>query len=66
MAKKMPCSYDQCKYHRIHFELPDVPRGVQYVEVPDDWEGPAYCSVTCAIMDGAYSLKGGYNGQGSI
>ena len=27
------------------------------VQVADDHDGPAYCSYTCAIMDGKMSVK---------
>ena len=32
-------------------------RGQQLVEVEDNHEGEAYCSFTCAIMDGKMSVK---------
>ena len=50
--KKVPCSYHKCADHRVHFEKPDIPRGIQYIEVPDNFTGRAYCSVTCLMMDG--------------
>lgn len=39
-----------CAERRIHHERPDTPRGPQYVEVPDDYEGPAFCSITCKLL----------------
>ena len=57
--KKLPCKYEGCKDRRVHHEYPDTPRGVQYVEVPDDRteKDPVFCSMTCAIMDGWMSVK---------
>ena len=57
LMKKIPCSYEKCWGRRIHHERQDTPRGVQLVEVNDIYEGAAYCSFTCAIMDGAMSLR---------
>jgi hypothetical protein len=57
MKKKLPCSYDACKHRRRHWCSPDVERGVQYVEVDDSYTGPVYCSLTCALMAGAISLR---------
>jgi len=56
MAKKIPCSCSSCSSKEV-WTKPDTPRGVQLVEVPDDHVGPAYCSITCAVLDGAMSLK---------
>lgn len=30
------------------------------IEVPDDYEGRAYCSFECAVYAGAYSMKDGW------
>ena len=56
---KLPCSYSLCHTRRPHHERPDEERGTQWVEVPDDHppEKPVYCSMTCAIMDGAMTLR---------
>jgi hypothetical protein len=56
--KKIPCSGPGCSSRRIHYERPETPRGEQLVEVPDGHEGKAYCSLTCALMDGAMKLRG--------
>lgn len=45
------CSYVNCGDRRIHWEKPDVPRGPQHFEIPDDYVGPAYCSIECAYYD---------------
>ena len=55
--KRVPCSYEKCGDHRIHHERQDEPRGTQQVMVLDDHEGPAYCSITCACMDGAMTVR---------
>lgn len=55
--RKIACSGPGCADHRRHWYDPDTPRGVQMVEVPDDFKGDkAYCSLTCAILDGAMKL----------
>lgn len=50
--KKVPCCGPGCADHRVHWCAPDTPRGVQLVEVADDWNRPAFCSMTCAILGG--------------
>ena len=55
--KKVPCSYKGCCQRRPHFTLQDEERGTQMVEVSDDHEGDAYCSLTCAMLDGKMSAK---------
>jgi len=53
---KVPCSCGGCSKVE-NWTRPDTPRGVQMVEVPDYHTGPAYCSITCAVLDGAMTLK---------
>jgi len=55
--KKVPCSYPECHRYRVHYERQDEERGIQWIEVPDNHEGKAYCSITCACLDGAMSVK---------
>lgn len=55
---KIPCSGPGCSERRIHWCEPNTPRGIQLVEVPEDYTGKAYCSMTCAILDGAVKLNG--------
>ena len=55
-TKRVVCAYEGCKLRRVHHERPDEPRGPQSVEVPWNYEGNAYCSMTCAIMNGAMKL----------
>ena len=50
--KVIPCSYKNCGNRRAHFAIPDEDRGVQMIEVDEDYEGNAYCSLTCAMLDG--------------
>jgi hypothetical protein len=54
---KKACSGPTCATRRAHWCNPDVERGVQMVEVPDGHEGKAYCSITCAVQDGAMTLR---------
>ena len=61
--KYVPCKYEKCRNRRVHYERQDTPRGVQMVEVQDDHDGPAYCSFTCAIMDGAMSVRADGNSR---
>ena len=55
--KKVPCFYYDCGSRRVHWCDPYTERGTQYVEVPDDYEGPAFCSFECAILAGRLKLK---------
>ena len=59
--KKIKCSGPDCENRRRHWCEPDTPRGPQYVEVQDDYEGKAYCSLTCAMLDGAIESNGQYS-----
>ena len=58
--KKIPCSGPVCDQRRIHHEEPDVMRPRQTVEVPDDYEGKAFCSYTCAAEAGYFNVKTGW------
>ena len=57
--KKVCCGYDKCCKRRIHWDKPDTMRPQQTVEVPDDFpeNKKAYCSIECACMDGAMSVR---------
>lgn len=66
--KKVPCSYVDCGERRIHHEEPDTKRGTQFIEVPDTFDealNKAFCSITCAVMAGEYSLKDGWKKRNS-
>lgn len=52
--KQIECSGPYCPQRRIHYEDPFTPRGPQFIEVPDDYEGKAYCSIECAMYDGCF------------
>ena len=56
--KKVPCSGPGCQQYRVHWMHPETARGVQYVEVADDFpdDGQAFCSMTCAILGGYMKL----------
>ncbi len=56
-VKRVNCAYPDCGKRRPHHERPDEERGTQTVEVPWNYEGKAYCSMTCAIMGGAMSVR---------
>ena len=59
-TKQVQCNYSGCGDRRSNYENPE-PRGKPLmVEVPDDHDGPVYCSFECAIYDGAYSAKTGW------
>ncbi len=47
---RVPCAYSKCPEYRAHHERPDEPRGIQWVPVPEDHQGPAYCSLTCKML----------------
>lgn len=55
--KKIPCSYRGCGQTRSHFTSQDDFRLHQMVEVPDDFEGDCFCSLTCMMLDGKISVK---------
>ena len=46
------CAYAHCGDRRVHYEAPDTPRG------PQPTDGYRYCSITCAVLDGAIQLRG--------
>jgi len=57
--KKVICPANSCQGRRVHHEQPDIPRGPQYIEVPDDCPDnmPVFCSMTCALEFGYITLK---------
>lgn len=58
--KKVKCSGPGCSERRCHHEFPDKPRGIQWIEVPDDFpeDGKAYCSIDCAMYAKALRDRG--------
>lgn len=53
--KKVPCTYSKCGLRRVHYTKPDIQRGAQYIEVPEDFQGQAFCSITCKMMHDGYN-----------
>ena len=58
--KKIPCGNPECCKRRIHHERQDEMRPQQTVEVPDDYNGKSFCSITCACMAGYYDVRSGW------
>ncbi len=50
-TKKVACARtgNGCEDRRVHHERPDVPRGIQYVEVRANCVGPQFCSIECML-----------------
>lgn len=57
--KKVPCAYKDCGERRAHWQTPDIKRGTVMIEVADDRpdDKPMYCSITCACLSGAMSIR---------
>jgi hypothetical protein len=51
-VKIVKCNYFGCANRKRNLNS-DKNRTAQDVETPDDFDGPAYCSVECAVYDGA-------------
>ena len=53
------CCYEKCGERRVHHERQDEPRGTMQIEVEDDYpdDKPVFCSYTCGLMAGAFSLR---------
>ena len=60
---KVPCKYKFCASRRIHYTQQDIERGIQYIEIEDEKKQEAYCSLTCAILDGALTIKTGSSNE---
>jgi hypothetical protein len=58
--KKIPCGNPECDQRRIHHEWQYKMRPHQMVEVEDDYNGKAFCSITCACIAGYYNVKTGW------
>lgn len=54
--KKIQCLSPGCETKRRHYE-DDSPRGPQFVTVEDDYNGPVYCSLECAMYAGKLKKK---------
>lgn len=60
MKKTVKCSYDECWERRPHHERPDETRRHRTFEVSKNYTGRSYCSITCACLDGWYSVTEGW------
>lgn len=58
--KKIHCGNKNCRQRRIHFAEQEINRNHQLVEVEDDYEGKAFCSLTCAMLAGYFSATKGW------
>ncbi len=58
--KKISCGNPECCKRRIHHERQDEMRPQQTVEVPDDYNGKNFCSITCACIAGYYDVTKGW------
>ena len=58
--KKVPCSCETCDQRRAHYETPEVMRQRVMVDVPDDYNGPAFCSIECAAYSGMLDKLPGF------
>lgn len=58
--KKIPCGNPGCNQRRIHWEYQDIMRPHQMIEVADDYNGKAFCSITCACVAGYFSVRTGW------
>ena len=52
--KKVLCSNPSCAGRRAHYERPEVNRRHQMVEVPETFEGRAFCSIECRVYYEGY------------
>ena len=55
--KKIPCGNPTCNLRREHFTRQDEMRQHKMVEVPDDYEGKSFCSITCACIAGYFDVQ---------
>jgi hypothetical protein len=58
--KKVPCSNTSCNQRRVHWSIPDEMRETVLCEVADDYNGKTFCSITCAIIAGYFSVTNGW------
>ncbi len=58
--KKVSCSNPNCCERRIHYEYQDDMRTHRMVEVPEDYNGKSFCSITCACIAGYYDVQKGW------
>ena len=53
--KVVKCSFNGCINHKAHPTSTDYGKPVKTIPVSDHYNGPAYCSIECAMSDGALS-----------
>lgn len=58
--KKISCGNPACNERRIHWDRQDEMRPHQEIEVPDDYMGKAFCSITCACVAGYFHVTKGW------
>jgi len=58
--KNIKCGNNTCWTRRPHHERPDETRSHQLVEVEDEYEGKAFCSISCACEAGYYHVRKGW------
>jgi hypothetical protein len=58
--KKIPCGNPTCDQRRIHHERQDEMRPHQMVEVDANYNGKAFCSITCACYAGYFHVTKGW------
>lgn len=55
--KIVECNGPLCDKRRLHWCRPFENRPRQKIEVPDDYEGLAFCSITCAVEAGHIKVR---------
>jgi hypothetical protein len=58
--KKILCGNTTCWQRRPHHESEEDTRPHQLVEVPYEYTGKVFCSITCACYAGYYSVTKGW------
>ena len=58
--KQIPCGNPDCGERRINWDNQDEKRGTRMIEVPDDFVGKTFCSITCACVAGYFSVRSGW------
>lgn len=58
--KMVPCGNPSCNERRINWDRQDEMRSHQMCEVPEDYNGKAFCSFTCACYAGYFHMMKGW------
>ena len=48
-SKRVTCAGPTCAARRVHHEMPDTPRGTQYLWISEDQPEPVFCSIECMM-----------------